>query len=152
VKESILIVDDDVSVRKTLSSILSAEGYVVEAVDNGKEALKAVEKQLFDVVLIDIELPDIKGVDLLSKLKQKQPRMVRIIITGFPSMDNAINAVNEGADGYVLKPFDPEQLLKTIRKHLDERSAEKIQLWIEMEKGKRFSDQFKKPKGSIFTS
>ena len=151
-KESILIVDDDVSVRKTLSSILSAEGYVVEAVDNGKEALKAVEKQLFDVVLIDIELPDIKGVDLLSKLKQKQPRMVRIIITGFPSMDNAINAVNEGADGYVLKPFDPEQLLKTIRKHLDERSAEKIQLWIEMEKGKRFSDQFKKPKGSIFTS
>ena len=150
--ESILIVDDDASVRKTLSSILSLEGYVVETRDNGKQALKAVEKERFDVALIDIQLPDMKGVDLLSKLKQKQPRMVRIIITGFPSMDNAIKAVNEGADGYVLKPFDPEQLLATIRKHLDEKNAEQIRLWIEMEKGNRFSEQFKKPKGSIFTT
>ena len=149
--ESVLIVDDDASVRKTLSSILSLEGYIVETMDNGKQALKAVEKERFDVALIDIQLPDMKGVDLLSKLKQQQPRMVRIIITGFPSMDNAIKAVNEGADGYVLKPFDPEQLLATIRKHLDEKNAEQIRLWIEMEKGNRFSDQFKKPKGSIFT-
>src|SRR5208337_1398272 len=150
--ESVLVVDDDAAVRKTLSSILSLEGYVVETRDNGKQALKAVEKELFDVALIDIQLPDMKGVDLLSKLKQKQPRMVRIIITGFPSMDNAIKAVNEGADGYVLKPFDPEQLLATIRKHLDEKNAEQIRLWIEMEKGNRFSEQFKKPKGSIFTT
>lgn len=150
--ESVLIVDDDASVRKTLSSILCLEGYLVQTMDNGKQALKAVEKEHFDVALIDIQLPDIKGVDLLSKLKLKQPRMVRIIITGFPSMDNAIKAVNEGADGYVLKPFDPEQLLETIRKHLDERNAEKIRMWAEMEKSSRFSEQFKKPKGSIFTS
>ena len=150
--ESILIVDDDASVRKTLSSILSLEGYVVETIDNGKQALKAVEKERFDVALIDIQLPDIKGVELLSKLKQKQPRMIRIIITGFPSMDNAIKAVNEGADGYILKPFDPQQLLETIRKHLDEKNAEKIRMWVEMEKDNRFSDQFKKTKGSIFTN
>ena len=150
--ESILIVDDDASVRKTLSSILSQEGYIVETMDNGKQALKAIEKEHFDVALIDIQLPDVKGVDLLAKIKQKQPRMVRIIITGFPSMDNAIKAVNEGADGYVLKPFDPQQLLETIRKHLDEKNAEKIRMWIEMEKDNRFSEQFKKPKGSIFTS
>jgi len=152
VNESVLIVDDDASVRKTLSSILCLEGYLVQTMDNGKQALKAVEKEHFDVALIDIQLPDIKGVYLLSKLKLKQPRMVRIIITGFPSMDNAIKAVNEGADGYVLKPFDPEQLLETIRKHLDERNAEKIRMWAEMEKSSRFSEQFKKPKGSIFTS
>ena len=150
--ESVLIVDDDASVRKTLSSILCLEGYLVQTMDNGNQALKAVEKEHFDVALIDIQLPDIKGVYLLSKLKLKQPRMVRIIITGFPSMDNAIKAVNEGADGYVLKPFDPEQLLETIRKHLDERNAEKIRMWAEMEKSSRFSEQFKKPKGSIFTS
>jgi len=152
VNESVLIVDDDASVRKTLSSILCLEGYLVETMDNGKQALKAVEKGRFDVALIDIQLPDIKGVDLLSKLKQKQPRMVRIIITGFPSMDNAIKAVNEGADGYILKPFDSEQLLETIRKHLDEKNAEKIRMWADMEKSNRFSEQFKKPKGSIFTN
>ena len=148
--ESILVVDDDALVRKTLSSILSTEGYVVESVENGKQALKALEKGRFDVALIDIQLPDIKGVDLLFKLKQSQPRMVRIIITGYPSMDNAIKAVNEGADGYVLKPFDSMRLLETIRKHLDEKNAEQIRMWVEMEKGNKFSEQFKKPKGSIF--
>ena len=150
--ESILVVDDDALVRKTLCSILSTEGYVVETAENGKHALKAIEKGRFDVALIDIQLPDIKGVDLLFKLKQTQPRMVKIIITGYPSLENAIKAVNEGADGYVLKPFDSTQLLETIRKHLDEKNAEQIRMWVEMEKGNKFSEQFKKPKGSIFKS
>lgn len=150
VNESVLIVDDDAAVRKTLSSILSLEGYVVETRENGKQALKAVEEGIFDVALIDIQLPDIKGVDLLCKLKAKQPRMIRIIITGYPSVDNAIKAINEGADGYVLKPFDAQQLLETIRKHLNEKNAEKIRIFMDMERGNRFTEQFKKPKGSIF--
>ena len=148
--ESILVVDDDALVRKTLCSILSTEGYVVETAENGKHALKAIEKGRFDVALIDIQLPDIKGVDILFKLKQTQPRMVRIIITGYPSLENAIKAVNEGADGYVLKPFDSMKLLETIRKLLDEKNAEQIRMWVEMEKGNKFSEQFKKPRGSIF--
>jgi DNA-binding NtrC family response regulator len=152
VNESILIVDDDAGVRKTLSSILSLEGYVVETRENGKQALKAVEEACFDVALIDIQLPDIKGVDLLRRLKEKQPRMVRIIVTGYPSVDNAIKALNEGADGYVLKPIDSQQLLETIRKHLDEKNAEKIRLFMDMERGNRFNEQLKKPKGSIFTN
>jgi len=152
VNESVLIVDDDAAVRKTLSSILSLEGYVVETRENGKQALKAVEAEYFDVALIDIQLPDIKGVDLLRKLKVKQPRMVTIIITGYPSVDNAITALNEGADGYVLKPFDSQQLLETIRKHLDEKNAEKIRIFMDMERGNKFNEQLKKPKGSIFTS
>jgi len=150
VNESILVVDDDALVRKTLCSILSTEGYVVETAENGKHALKAIEKGRFDVALIDIQLPDIKGVDILFKLKQTQPRMVRIIITGYPSLENAIKAVNEGADGYVLKPFDSMKLLETIRKLLDEKNAEQIRMWVEMEKGNKFSEQFKKPRGSIF--
>jgi DNA-binding response OmpR family regulator len=82
VNESILVVDDDALVRKTLSSVLSTEEYVVETMENGKQALKAVENGPFDVALIDIQLPDTEGVNLLLKLKQKQPQMVRIIITG----------------------------------------------------------------------
>ena len=149
--ESVLVVDDDAGVRKTLSSILSENGYLVEAVENGKQALKATEKEYFDVALIDIELPDIKGTELLSKLKKRQPRMVRIIVTGFPSLENAVKAINEGVDGYVLKPFDVAELLDTIRKHLDEKAAEHLRTMMQAEESAKFSEQFKKPKGSIFT-
>ena len=153
--ESILVVDDDAQVRKTLSSILLDEGYLVETVENGKQAIRALEKAYFDLALIDIELPGMKGTELLLRLKEKQPKMVRIIITGFPSLENAVKAVNEGANGYVLKPFDAEELLKMIRKQLDEKAAEQIRTWVaksEMErKNSIFSEQFKKPKGSLFS-
>jgi DNA-binding NtrC family response regulator len=153
--ESILVVDDDAQVRKTLSSILLDEGYLVETVENGKQAVGAAEKACFDLALIDIELPDMKGTELLLRLKEKQPRMVRIIITGFPSLENAVRAVNQGANGYVLKPFGAEELLKMIRKHLDEKAAEQLHTWIaksEMErKNTMFSEQFKKQKGSLFS-
>jgi DNA-binding NtrC family response regulator len=149
--ESILVVDDDAGVRKTLSSILSHEGYLVETVENGKQALKATEKDCFDAALIDIELPDMKGIELLLRLKKRQTRMVKIIITGFPSLENAIKAVNEGADAYILKPFDVVELLETIRKHLDEKAVEHFRIWMEMQKGTKFSEQFKKPKGSLFS-
>ena len=149
--ESVLVVDDDSGVRKVLSSILSEKGYLVVTVENGKQALKASEKEYFDVALIDIELPDIKGVELLQELKERQPEMIKIIVTGFPSIDNAMKAINEGAEGYVLKPFDVEKLLETIRKRLDEKTAEQFRIRMEIEEGSKFQDQFKKPKGSIFT-
>ena len=150
--ESILVVDDDAGVRKTLSSILSENGYLIVTAEDGKQALRATEKEYFDAALIDIELPDMKGTELLLRLKERQPRMVRIIVTGFPSIENAIKAVNQGADGYVLKPFDVGELLEMIRKHLNEKAAEHFRMWMEMEKSTKFSEQFKKPKGSIFSS
>ena len=75
--ESILVVDDDAEVRKTLSSILSEEGYSVETVENGKQATKVTEKSRFDVALIDIKLPDMEGTELLHRLKEKQPIWLR---------------------------------------------------------------------------
>jgi DNA-binding NtrC family response regulator len=153
--ESVLIVDDDTYVRKTLSSILLDDGYCVETVENGKQAIEALEKAHFDLALVDIELPDMKGTELLLRLKKKQPKMVKIIITGFPSLENAIKAVNEGANGYILKPFDPEELLKIIRKQLDEKAAEQLRTWIEKSEMEQrntvFSEQFKKSKGSLFS-
>jgi DNA-binding NtrC family response regulator len=148
--EKILIIDDDASVRKVLSSILTENGYLVASVENSRQALKAAEKEHFDLALIDVVLPGIKGTELLRKLKEKQPRMVKIIVTGFPSLENAIKAVNEGADGYVLKPWNVEELLKTIRKHLDEKTTEYLRIRTEIEESNRFREQFKKPKGSIF--
>jgi DNA-binding NtrC family response regulator len=123
--------------RSMLSSILEEEGYAVEAVENGKKALKTCEKTPFDLALIDVDLPDIKGVELLPKLKQMQSRMVRIIITGNPSIDSAVKAVNEKSDGFVLKPFKIPELLEMIRKRLEEKKNEYFQMFTEVEKAKK---------------
>ena len=132
--QNILVVDDDAEVRKTLSSILLKEGYLVETAENGKQAIRASEKSRFDVALIDIKLPDMEGTELLHRLKEKQPHAVKIIVTGFPTLENAMKAVNEGADGYILKPFDVEKLLEMIRKHLNKKTAEHISNWMEFDR------------------
>jgi two-component system response regulator PilR (NtrC family) len=153
--ESILVVDDDAGVREMLSSILSDEGYMVETAENGKQAVKFVEKMSFDLALVDIKLPDMKGTELLQMLKQRRPKMVKIIITGYPSLENAIGAVNEGAEGYVLKPFNVPKLLETIKRHMDEKAGEEFRVWTEKQERERkdasFQEQFKKQKGSVFS-
>jgi len=131
--ESILVVDDDAAVRKSLSSILSMEGYLVETVENGKQAIRISEKSRFDIALIDIKLPDMEGTELLHRLKENQPHMVKIVITGFPTLENAMKTVNEGADGYILKPFDVQKLLEMIRKHLKREIAEHVTNWMEFD-------------------
>jgi DNA-binding NtrC family response regulator len=130
---NILVVDDDTGVRKTLSSILLQEGYSVETVENGKQAIRASEKSRFDVALIDIKLPDMEGTELLHRLKEKQPHMVEIIITGFPTLENAMKTVNEGADGYILKPFDIQKLLEMIKRHLTKKTSEHVSDWMEFD-------------------
>lgn len=133
---SILIVDDDTGVRDMLSSVLNGEGYSVEVAENGKKAIKACEKSPFDVALIDIELPDTKGTELLNRLKKMQPKMIKIIITGHPSIENAMKAVNERADGYVLKPFEVADLLKMIAKLLTEKTNEYLRISTEVARAK----------------
>jgi len=133
---SILIVDDETGVRDMLSSVLNDEGYSVEAVESGKKAIKACEKSSFDVALIDIELPDMKGTELLNRLKKRQPKMIRIIITGHPSIENAMKAVNERADGYLLKPFEVTDLLKMIARLLTEKTNEYLRISTEVTREK----------------
>jgi DNA-binding NtrC family response regulator len=128
---SILVVDDDAGVRRMLRSVLETEGYLVEDAENGKGAIKACEKSFFDVALIDVELPDIKGTELLNRLKRIRPKMIRIIITGHPTLESAMKAVNERADGYVLKPFEVEVLLQTIKKLLTEKANEYLSMLTE---------------------
>jgi len=119
-----------------LCSVLYDEGYVVEAVKNGKEAIKACEKSPFDVALIDIELPDMKGTELLYRLKKLQPGMIRIIVTGHPTLESAIKAVNEKADGYILKPFEVTELLKMIARLLTEKTNEYLSFKAENARAK----------------
>jgi DNA-binding NtrC family response regulator len=140
---SVLIVDDEEVIRNMLSSILEGEGYSVEAVENGKKAIQICEKFPFDVALIDIELPDIKGIELLNRLKEIQPKMVMIIITGHPSIENAVKAVNEKADGYVLKPFNVVELLEMIKRLVAGKKNEYFQMFTEVERAKENNPLFR---------
>ena len=74
------------------------------------------------VALIDIRLPDMSGVELLTKLKESYPKMVKIIITGYPDLENSVQALNDGADAYAIKPFKPEELTATIKKKMKEQA------------------------------
>lgn len=117
-KARILVVDDDESVRKVLTSILEDEGYVVETVKDGKEAIEKSKSKLYNLALIDIRLPDMEGTKLLTAMEETTPKMVKIIITGYPSLQNAVEAVNKGADAYILKPFNMDNVLDTIKEQL----------------------------------
>ncbi len=138
-----LIVDDDPEVRNTLTAILESESYVVETAENGKKAIHMCEKTPFDVALIDIELPDIKGTELLHLLNEKQPKMVRIIITGHPSLENAAKSVNEKADGYVMKPFDVPELLGMMKKLVEEKTNAYFRMFAEVEQAKQNTPVFR---------
>jgi DNA-binding NtrC family response regulator len=138
-----LIVDDDQEVRNTLISILESESYLVETAENGKKAIQMCEKTPFDIALIDIELPDIKGTELLHILNEKQPKMVRIIITGHPSIENAAKSVNEKADAYIMKPFDVPELLGMIKKLVDEKKNAYFRMFAEVEEAKKNTPVFR---------
>lgn len=138
-----LIVDDDKEIRDSLQIILENEGYSVETAENGKKAVAMCEKIPFDVALVDIELPDIKGTELLSIFKEIQPKMVKIIITGHPTIENAAKSVNEKADGYILKPFNAEQLLETIKRLIEEKKNEYFHMFAEVERAKQNTPIFK---------
>jgi len=114
----ILIVDDDHEILKTFSAVLREAGYVVDTAESGREATEKSNRNFYNLTLIDIRLPDMEGTQLLTALKQTTPKMVKIIVTGYPSLQNAVKAINKGADGYIIKPAKTEDLLSTIREHL----------------------------------
>ena len=120
----ILVVDDDESIRKTLAIILGEQGYQVDTVENGKEAIAKSNARFYNLALIDIRLPDMEGTELLTRMRDATPRMRKIIITGYPTIPNAIEAVNRRADGYVLKPFKMDKVLETIREQLAKQEEE----------------------------
>jgi DNA-binding NtrC family response regulator len=121
----ILIIDDDETIRKVVETILRDEGYTVETADTGKKAIEKSEETFFNMALIDVRLPDMEGIELLTKLHDTKPKMRKIIITGYPTLQNAMGAVNKGADAYIMKPFDVEKMLQTIEEQLKKQEEER---------------------------
>jgi len=109
-----------------LSTILVEEGYAVDTAKNGKEAINKSNEKFYNLALIDIRLPDIQGVELLSKIRDTVPKMRKIIITGYPSLQNAVESLNRGANAYIMKPFEMEKVLKTIKEQLRKQQEEKV--------------------------
>jgi DNA-binding NtrC family response regulator len=123
-KEKILIVDDDPLLKESLISILENEGYYIETARTGAEAEAKVRKEFFHVALLDVHLPDMKGTDLLVKINKIAPRMKKLVLTGYPDAVSAIKAVNQRADAYLIKPFDPIDLIKLISEHIEIQKEE----------------------------
>jgi two-component system response regulator PilR (NtrC family) len=120
--ERILVVDDEQIIRESLGFVLKKEGYQVEEAPNGKEALAKQEARPFDVVISDIEMPEMRGMELLEHITKRTPQTFVIMITAFASIETAVAALRKGAYDYVLKPIDFDDILHRIRKLLDHRA------------------------------
>ena len=115
----ILIIDDERSIRKTLSDILSYEGYTIEDAGDGDEGLKKFGQKNYDVVLCDIKMPKMDGIEFLEKAKGVNPDVPIIMISGHGNIDTAVEAVKKGAFDYISKPLDLNRLLITVRNATD---------------------------------
>jgi DNA-binding NtrC family response regulator len=121
----ILVVDDDENIRKVEVAILEDQSYTVESVGTAKEAIEKSKRKFYNVALIDIRLPDMEGIELLTRFRETTPKIRKIIVTGYPTLQNAVDAVNKGADAYIVKPFDVEKVLKTIQQQLSKQEEER---------------------------
>lgn len=120
-KAGILVVDDDVSIRHTLVDLLEDAGYVVEAVGNGEEAMEAMRRSSVDLVLTDLRLPGIDGIELLRKLQGVDSRLLGIVLTGYGTVTHAVRAMKAGAFDFITKPFDLDAVEVSIQRALEFR-------------------------------
>jgi len=136
----ILVVDDEISMREFLELMLSKEGYQVSCAENGRTATAKIEKKSYDLILCDIRLGDISGLDVLRKAKAVNPDTIVIMISAYATAENAVEAMNEGAYDYLPKPFDNKELRHTIAKALDLRTLtdEKKSIDNELKKNLHF--------------
>jgi len=113
-KGKILVIDDEGIVRTSCSRALSPEGYEVASAKNGSEGLKLLEGGKFDIVLTDLKMPDMDGIEILRKVKEKWPETEVIIITGYQTVDTAVKSIKLGAFDYLEKPFTPDTLIAAV--------------------------------------
>lgn len=122
--EAILVVDDDRDLLASLRSILDSEGYEVDVAESGSEAIGYLNRRLYRLLLLDVFLSDMSGLDLLSWARRNTPNSVIIMLSGNTEIDSAIRAMNNGADHFFLKPIQAETLLRVVRERLKERSGD----------------------------
>jgi len=131
----ILIVDDEASVRDSLYQWFKLDGYRVDTADEATTALKKLQENPWDIILLDIKMPGMDGIELQNRIKQIDKNIVTIIITAYATVDTAIQALKDGAFDYVTKPIDPDDLSRLIKNAVEKRRlvTENIQLRQQIE-------------------
>lgn len=118
-RKKILLVDDEANVIKVFSDVLGRESYIVKGVENGSEAIKAIEEETFDLALVDLRMPCMDGIEVLENIKKIKPHLPVIIYTGYGSITTAVESMRKKAADYLNKPFSPEELKSSIKKALE---------------------------------
>lgn len=111
---SILVVDDELLIRDLLYDFFNNQGWQIVVAENGEKALELLKGQSFDLVLSDIKMPELDGLRLTARLRETHPDLPVILMTGFPSVESAVEALRAKAEDYVIKPFNINQLFKLI--------------------------------------
>jgi len=119
----ILVVDDELLIRDLLFDFFTAQGYKTHLAENGKKALEMLDSISFQTALVDLKMPEIDGIELTTFIAKKMPQIPIILMTAFPSMDSAIEAIRCGVYDYVVKPFNITELHETIKKAVKEYKA-----------------------------
>ena len=117
-KNRLLIIDDDKSILRLFTRILQKEEYEADTAETGEEAIEKIKNHTYDLALIDVKLPDIDGIELSRRITSTNPNIIKIVITGFASIENGVKALDSGADAYLVKPVKPEELVKIINEKL----------------------------------
>jgi two-component system, NtrC family, response regulator AtoC len=132
-KTAVLVVDDDLTACRLIQEVLAREGYQVEIAERGKEALEKAGTTLFDVVLSDVRMPDLDGVEVLRALKHLSPETAVIMVTAFGSIETAIETIKEGAYDYISKPFKLDEVKLTVKRALDHKRLLRENLQLRQE-------------------
>ena len=138
-KGLIHIIDDEPIIHEVLSELLTSEGYVTEHSSGGEEALKKFTHQEYDLILLDLLMPGMDGIEVLRQLKKIDPHAIIIIITAYASVESAISAMKTGAFDYIQKPFKHDELILTIERALEHKKLQKENLRLKSELKKKFS-------------
>jgi len=115
---SILVVDDELLIRDLLYDFFSEQGWNISIAENGEKALEILNSKKVDLVLTDLKMPNMDGLDLTTQVKESFPDLPVVIMTGYPSVDSAVSALHNNVADYIIKPFNINQLYKTIEKKI----------------------------------
>jgi DNA-binding NtrC family response regulator len=138
---NILVVDDEALIRETLAEFLSQEGFSVSVRGTGEEALRLVESQRFDMVLCDVQLPGMDGMELLERLLRVNPQTFVLLITAYGTVENAVEAFHRGAHDYLMKPILLEEVLSKIRRLLAYRDLFQENQWLRRELNRNYDPE-----------
>jgi two-component system response regulator AtoC len=139
-KPAILVVDDDEVMRQTLSDVLRKRGYAVSTAETGGQTISSIKEQLFDLILLDIRLPDMDGLDVLKRIKEIESDLMVIVMTAYSDVQTAVMAIKSGAYDYIDKPFELEELKILIKKALETQSLKNEIRRLQRQGGERHQD------------